>query len=84
MGFTVSAASDAASWIALVRLCLAPADASLPVLAVPYTAPVAIGGLGAGLELDCLDRRLVTVVDSLVRVATFASIPVVVIFAALT
>src|SRR5262249_49323603 len=80
LGFTVSAAGDAASWIALVALCLGPARASLPVLAVLYTAPVALGGLAAGWLLDRFDRRLLIVADSLVRGLAFASIPLAAIF----
>jgi predicted MFS family arabinose efflux permease len=79
-GFTVSAAGDSASWIALVALCLGPADASLPILAAVYTAPVAIGGLAAGWLLDRFDRRLLIIVDSLVRSAVFASIPIAMAF----
>jgi MFS family permease len=80
VGFTVSAAGDAASWIALVALCLGSADGSLPILAALYTAPVALGGLAAGWVLDRFDRRLLIIVDSLVRGAAFASIPVAAIF----
>ena len=47
-GATVSAAGDAASWVALVALSLGPARASLPILVALYTAPVAVGGLAAG------------------------------------
>lgn len=82
VGFTLSAAGDAASWIALVALCLGPADGSLPILAAVYTAPVAIGGLGAGWMLDRFDRRRLIVIDSLVRAAAFASLPIVMIVAA--
>jgi MFS family permease len=80
MGFTASAAGDAASWIALVALCLGPAVGNLPILAALYTAPVAIGGLAAGWVLDRFDPGWVIVVDSLVRGVAFASIPVAMIF----
>jgi MFS family permease len=75
VGFTVSAAGDSASWIALVALCLGPANGSLPILAVLYTAPVAIGGLTAGWVLDRFDRRTLVIADSFLRAAVFASVP---------
>jgi MFS family permease len=56
-GATLSSAGDAATWIALVSLALGHAHASLPLLAVLYTAPVAVGGLVSGWALDRLDRR---------------------------
>jgi MFS family permease len=80
VGFTVSAAGDAASWIALVALCLGSPDGSVPILAALYTAPVALGGLAAGWVLDRFDRRLLIIVDSLVRGAAFVSIPFAAVF----
>jgi predicted MFS family arabinose efflux permease len=80
-GATVSAAGDAASWVALVGLALGTAHASLPVLAVLYTAPVAVGGLVAGWALDRFDRRRLMIGDCLLRGAVFASIPVTAVFA---
>jgi MFS family permease len=41
-----------------------------------YTAPVVIGGLGAGLILDRFDRRRVLAADNLVRGIAIASIPI--------
>lgn len=79
-GATVSAAGDAASWVALVGLALGTAHASLPVLAVLYTAPVAVGGLVAGWALDRFDRRRLMIADCVLRGAVFASIPVTAIF----
>jgi MFS family permease len=76
IGFTLSAAGDAASWIALVTLCMGPVQGSLPLLAALYTAPVAIGGLCAGWALDRFDRRRLIVADSIVRGAAFATIPI--------
>lgn len=75
-GVTVSAAGDSASWVALVALALGRAHASLPVLVVLYTAPVAIGGLCAGWALDRFDRRRLMIGDSVLRGIAFASIPV--------
>ena len=80
-GATASAAGDAASWVALVALSLGPARASLPILVVLYTAPVAVGGLAAGWVLDRFDRRRLMILDSLLRGAAFASIPLVAVFA---
>jgi len=74
-GATVSAAGDSAGWIALVALALGRAHASLPVLVVLYTAPVAIGGLAAGWALDRFDRRKLMIGDNVLRGAAFASIP---------
>lgn len=74
--FTVSAAGDAASWIALVALCLGRVGGSLPLLAALYTAPVAVGGWVAGWALDRFDRRKVIMTDSVIRAAAFASVPV--------
>ena len=75
-GATVSAAGDAASWVALVALVLARPHGSVAVLAALYTAPVAVGGLLAGWALDRYDRRRLLAGDSLVRGAVFATVPV--------
>lgn len=83
-GATVSAAGDAASWVALVGLALTTVHASLSLLAVLYTAPVAVGGLVAGWALDRFDRRRLMIGDCLLRGAVFASIPVTAVFARLT
>ena len=80
-GATVSAAGDAASWVALVGLALGTTHASLPLLAVLYTAPVAVGGLVAGWALDRFDRRRLMIGDCVLRGAVFASIPVTAVFA---
>jgi MFS family permease len=76
LGATVSAAGDAASWIALVALALRTSHASIAVLAICYTAPVAIGGLAAGWALDRFDRRRLLMADATARAAVFALIPV--------
>jgi MFS family permease len=72
---TVSAAGDTAGWIALVALALGSAHASLALLAVCYTAPVAVGGLAAGWALDRFGRVRVMIADNVARGAVFASIP---------
>ena len=77
IGATVSAAGDAASWIALVALALSTPNASIAVLAICYTAPVAVGGLAAGWALDRFDRRRLLIADATARAAVFALIPVV-------
>jgi predicted MFS family arabinose efflux permease len=74
-GATVSSAGDAASWIALVALALGSVHASLPLLAALYTAPVAVGGLVSGWALDRFDRRLLLILDSVLRGAVFATVP---------
>lgn len=74
-GVTVSAAGDAAGWVALVALALGPAHASLPLLAACYTMPVAVGGLTAGWALDRFGRARMMTADNLARGAVFASIP---------
>jgi MFS family permease len=82
-GATVSAAGDAASWVALVALALGSSRGSLPVLVVLYTAPVALGGLAAGWALDRFDRRRLMILDSVLRGAAFASIPLAALFGGL-
>jgi hypothetical protein len=51
-GRHVSAAGDAASWVAPVALILARPDGSVAVLAALDTAPMAVGGVLAGWALD--------------------------------
>jgi MFS family permease len=75
IGATVSAAGDAASWVALVAYAWGLTEGSVATLAVLYTAPVAVGGLVAGWALDRYDRRWLLVGDSLARAAVFATIP---------
>lgn len=75
LGATVSAAGDAASWIALVALALDTSHASIAVLAICYTAPVAVGGLAAGWALDRFDRRRLLAADAALRAAVFALVP---------
>ncbi len=75
LGATVSAAGDAACWVALIAYAMSTAHASVATLAVLYTAPVAIGGLVAGWALDRYDRRRLLIADSLARAAVFGTIP---------
>ena len=78
-GVTVSAAGDAAGWVALVALALGR-DASLPLLAACYTLPVAVGGLTAGWALDRFGRARLMAADNLARGVVFASIPLTALF----
>jgi MFS family permease len=71
----LSAAGDAASWVAMAALVLSSARGSLPLLAVLYTAPVAVGGMAAGWALDRFDRRRLIAADAAVRGVVFAGIP---------
>ncbi|HEX7993129.1 MAG TPA: MFS transporter [Streptosporangiaceae bacterium] len=82
LGATASAAGDAASWIALVALALATPHASIALLAICYTAPVAVGGLAAGWALDRFDRRRLMIIDATARAAVFALIPISAAFSA--
>lgn len=79
IGATISAAGDAGSWVAIVTLALGQGHASLPLVVVLYTAPVAVGGLVAGWALDRFDRRRVMIADSLIRGAAFSSIPIAIV-----
>jgi predicted MFS family arabinose efflux permease len=84
IGATVSAAGDAASWVALVAYALGVAHASVATLAALYTAPVAVGGLVAGWALDRYDRRWLLAADSLLRAAAFGTIPLAAAWGGLT
>ncbi|WP_426513582.1 MFS transporter [Dactylosporangium sp. McL0621] len=84
IGATVSAAGDAASWVALVAYALGLAHGSVATLAALYTAPVAVGGLVAGWALDRYDRRWLLVADSLLRAAVFGTVPLAAAWGGLT
>lgn len=71
----LSAAGDAASWVAMAALVVSSARGSLPLLAVLYTAPVALGGMAAGWALDRFDRRRLLAADAAARGVVFAGIP---------
>lgn len=77
LGATVSATGDGMTFVALSWLVLAqPGGAArLGLLGVCYTAPVFVGGLLVGPLLDRFDKRGVFVVDSVVRAAVVAAIP---------
>lgn len=77
LGAAVSATGDGMTFVALSWLVLAqPGGAGrLGLLGVCYTAPVFAGGLLVGPLLDRFDKRTVFVVDSVVRAAVVASVP---------
>ncbi|NEE04513.1 MFS transporter [Phytoactinopolyspora halotolerans] len=78
LGATVSTWGDSMTWIALTWIVISgPGGAGrLGILAVCYTAPVALGGLAAGVVLDRFDKRTVLITDSLLRAAVVSSIPI--------
>lgn len=69
-----STVGDSASWVAMAVLA-EQAGGSLPLLAILYTAPVAVGGLAAGWALDRFDRRRLLAIDAIVRGLVFAAVP---------
>jgi MFS family permease len=77
LGATVSAVGDGMTFVALSWLVLAQPDGTsrLGLLGICYTAPVLVGGLLVGPVLDRFDKRVVLVVDCLLRAAAVASVP---------
>lgn len=77
LGATVSAVGDGMTFVALSWLVLAQPDGTsrLGLLGICYTAPVLVGGLLVGPLLDRFDKRVVLVVDCLLRAAAVASVP---------
>ena len=77
-GQTVSLFGDGLTWVSLVWLVyeLGGSAADVGILAASYTAPVIIGGLGAGVLLDRFDRRRLLMVDNAIRGLAMASVPV--------
>jgi hypothetical protein len=77
LGATVSAVGDGMTFVALSWLVLAQPDGTsrLGLLGVCYTAPVLVGGLLVGVVLDRFDKRVVLVVDSVLRAAAVAAVP---------
>ncbi|MGP4019366.1 MFS transporter [Saccharopolyspora sp. 5N708] len=78
LGASVSALGDAMSWVALVWLVVSGSGGvgQVGLLAVCYTAPVALGGLAVGPLLDRFDKRTVLITDSVLRATAVAAIPV--------
>lgn len=77
-GATLSLLGDGLTWVALVWLVLERGGESgdVGLLVVCYTAPVVVGGLGAGILLDRFDRRRVLLADNLVRGLAVLTVPV--------
>lgn len=76
-GATLSILGDGAAWVALAWTAYRVNESAADVggLLVAYTAPVVVGGPLVGLLLDRYDRRLLLVVDNLVRAAAMAAVP---------
>ncbi|MEU7896390.1 MFS transporter [Nonomuraea sp. NPDC049152] len=79
LGSSLSLVGDGMTFVALTWLVLSKpgGTAQLGLLAICYTLPVFVGGLIAGPVLDRFDKRYVLAVDSVVRGAAMASIPIV-------
>lgn len=79
LGSSLSLVGDGMTFVALTWLVLSQpgGTAQLGLLAICYTLPVFVGGLIAGPVLDRFDKRYVLAVDSVVRGAAMASIPIV-------
>jgi MFS family permease len=77
IGFTFSVLGDAITHVALTWYVYerTRSAAALGWLMLCYTGPVIVGGLLAGSLLDRFDRRMVIVVDNLVRGVGVALIP---------
>jgi MFS family permease len=78
LGFAFSGIGDAMTKTALVWYVFARTGSAVDVglLLLAYAGPVTIGGLVAGHLLDRFDRRKVMLLDSLVRCAVVASVPI--------
>jgi hypothetical protein len=77
IGFTLSMLGDNATRVALTWYVYETTRSpeALGWLMLCYTGPIVLGGLMAGWLLDRFDRRVVLIVDSLVRGMAVASIP---------
>ncbi|MFD1932518.1 MULTISPECIES: MFS transporter [Nonomuraea] len=78
LGSSLSLVGDGMTFVALTWLVLSQPGGTgrLGLLTVCYTLPVFVGGLIAGPVLDRFDKRHVLAVDSVVRGAAMASIPI--------
>lgn len=78
LGATVSAVGDGMTFVALSWLVLAQPGGvvRLGLLGVCYTAPVLVGGVLVGVLLDRFDKRVVLVVDCVLRAVVVATVPV--------
>lgn len=79
LGSSLSLVGDGMTFVALTWLVLSQPGGvrQLGLLTVCYTLPVFVGGLLTGPVLDRFDKRHVLAVDSVVRGAAMASIPIV-------
>jgi MFS family permease len=77
IGFSLSSIGDAMTRVALIWYVFEETDSTraLGLLSVCFVAPVLVGGLLAGALLDRFDRRVVMLVDALVRGGTVALVP---------
>lgn len=78
LGFAFSGIGDAMTKTALVWYVFARTGSGVDVglLLLAYAGPVTVGGLVAGHLLDRFDRRKVMLLDSLMRAAVVASVPI--------
>jgi MFS family permease len=77
IGFSISALGDSLSRVALTWYVyeLTRSPAALGLLMICFTGPIIIGGLIAGWLLDRFDRRMVLLIDSVLRGVAMAVIP---------
>ncbi|TYB42787.1 MFS transporter [Actinomadura chibensis] len=76
-GSVVNLLGDGATWTALAWMAiLSGGAAAVGVLSVCYTLPVILGGTFIGPLIDRFSRRVVLVVDCLLRAVVVATIPV--------
>jgi predicted MFS family arabinose efflux permease len=76
-GASVSLLGDGMTFVALSWLVLDSGGVGqLGLLGVCFTAPVVVGGMVVGPLLDRYDKRVVLIVDSLIRAACVTSVPV--------
>ena len=78
LGFTLSGIGDAMTKTALVWYVYdhTRSTTAVGLLLLAYAGPVTLGGLAAGYLLDRFDRRMVMLVDSLVRGVVVLSLPI--------
>jgi MFS family permease len=78
LGATGNLVSDGAAWTALAWMALVQGGAgAVGILSVCYTLPVIAGGVVVGPLVDRFSRRLMLVVDSILRAMVVASVPLV-------
>ncbi len=77
VGFSLSMTGDAMTRVALTWYIYESTGSSVAVgwLTFFYTAPIVVGGLVAGWLLDRFDRRMVMVVDSIIKAVVVITVP---------